>query len=521
MTPQSTRSESGQVLPITALFMGVLLLFSALAVDVTGVLSAERFYTTTADAAALAGAQDLQKGKTREVTPDERTRAREHAMHVLVKELGASGTPVTGNCNPANDVVDCSLPSTPYLVSIRTPSPECVDCDNDRAVKVTVRHPDFDLSFARLVGQSNWNVESSAVAGIQYTGKYALLALKPQTNYDTGIVLNGSGTVVQVDSGDIGTNTHLVESSGNVVLDPDYKLRHYNDTMKNGKLGYSPANMGEDLDVLIDDPNYGGPAWPVKSVNPTLYYADREAGEVDCGSLTLPTTVNDLVDAGETVVCLNPGVYEQGNGQDKTFKVGSGEHAYLTPGAYLFEGGITNRGHLYGGLTASAPGVVLSTPQDKEMDLESSETLLLNVGDGTAPAAPAQDYLGNEVKTPDDPALDGDQSLVITFHVPKDLACFESDGVTPRDDKSCGAEKNAAVKLAGTSEMGIYGVIYSPTRRVSIRGNSGVTAIDGQIIGWTLEWSGGSTLKLNYPEFEQIGILRLDAACTAAFTPCS
>ena len=40
--------------------------------------------------------------------------------------------------------------------------------------------------------------------------------------------------------------------------------------------------------------------------------------------------------------------------------------------------------------------------------------------------------------------------------------------------------------------------------------------IDGQIIGWTLEWSGGSTLKLNYPEFEQVGILRLDTACTAS-----
>ena len=158
-TRTTSGSEAGQVLPITALFMFVLLLFAALAVDVSGVLATERFYTTTADAAALAGAQDLQQGKKRTVTSAERTKARSHAMDVLWSELGATSKPTTGACSPDLDIAECSLPGTPYLVSVTTPAPQCVNCDPNRAVQVTIRNPAYDLSFANLVGQGSWNVE--------------------------------------------------------------------------------------------------------------------------------------------------------------------------------------------------------------------------------------------------------------------------------------------------------------------------------------------------------------------------
>jgi len=84
----TNRNERGQVLPITALFMTALLLSAALAVDVSSVLSAERSYTAIADAAALAGGQDLQQAKSRLITDTERGRARTHAMAVLVDRLG-------------------------------------------------------------------------------------------------------------------------------------------------------------------------------------------------------------------------------------------------------------------------------------------------------------------------------------------------------------------------------------------------------------------------------------------------
>ena len=150
-----TGDEKGQVLPLTAIFMTALLLFAALAIDVTAVLSAERFYITTADAAALAGGQDLQKAKTRLIEDADRTRARGHAMSVLLDRLGATSTPSGERCDTTFDVVDCALPGTPYLVSIQTPSPNCVNCEPNRSVQVTVRHPSYPLTFAALAGQSD------------------------------------------------------------------------------------------------------------------------------------------------------------------------------------------------------------------------------------------------------------------------------------------------------------------------------------------------------------------------------
>src|SRR5207245_4329827 len=80
----------GQVLPVFALFLIVLFGMAALAIDVSGALSARRFYRSAADAAALAGGQDLQQGTSRTVTGAERTSARRDAMARLVSLLTAS-----------------------------------------------------------------------------------------------------------------------------------------------------------------------------------------------------------------------------------------------------------------------------------------------------------------------------------------------------------------------------------------------------------------------------------------------
>ena len=114
---------------------------------------------------------------------------------------------------------------------------------------------------------------------------------------------------------------------------------------------------------------------------------------------------------------------------------------------------------------------------------------------------------------------DTPDELMLTFYVPRDESCFQAPGSPiPIDSKVCSADTNATIKLAGTGALNIAGAIYAPTERISIRGNSDTDAIDGQIVGWTLEWSGGSTLRINYPDFEQLGILRLDGACTGSLT---
>jgi hypothetical protein len=88
----------------------------------------------------------------------------------------------------------------------------------NRAVQVTVRHPAYPLTFARLAGQNVWNVQASAVAGLVLPGKYALLALKLDDHFDKGIRPNGGGAKVEV--GDVGTNTTSSKHQGCVELRP-------------------------------------------------------------------------------------------------------------------------------------------------------------------------------------------------------------------------------------------------------------------------------------------------------------
>lgn len=488
--PTRLAREAGQVLPIAALFMFALLLFAALAVDVTSVLSAERFYTTTADASALAGAQDLQKGTTKVITNTERTRARTHAMDVLWRELGADFKPVVGACAPDSDITECALPGTPYLVSVVTPAPHCVRCDVNRALKVTVRNPTYDLSFANLVGQGSWNVESSAVAALEFKGNYALIALKPvDSNFQDGVRGNGSGTVIKVDGGDIGTNTNAELNSATFDIAPGYDIHYLDDSVG---MQWGPPPPGVLNQSEIPDPQPPAPSFDG---------ADTWDAQAD-GVVACPDEVIALDTVPDDVVCYAPGIYRKIKNNDR-FEVGNSDKTYLLPGAFKFEGGMDVGGWLYGGLVANQPGVILYIPSDEELDANNAEAMVLN----TAATAP-QDW--------SDPPADmvNDKGLMVTIYSPRIEACF--NGTIPIECPKEEDKNEPDIKLAGQSELSIKGVVYTPTKAIGIRGGSGTNAIDGQIIGWTQEWSGGSTLNLTYPDSDGIGLLRLDAACTGA-----
>ena len=173
MNEQRRNVSAGQVLPLFALFIIALLLMAALAIDVSSALSARRFYRSAADAAALAGAQDLQQGTTRTITATERTNARTHALVQLQSLLGGN----TSACDPTANVVDCSIGD--FEVTVKTPSPTCVDCDPARSVQVTVRNPDYGLSFARVAGINSWEVASTSVAGLTFGKSYTIITLRP------------------------------------------------------------------------------------------------------------------------------------------------------------------------------------------------------------------------------------------------------------------------------------------------------------------------------------------------------
>ena len=182
-----TSGQVGQILPLTAIFITVLLGFGVLVLDVARVYALQRYERSVADAAALAGAQDLQVAGTRGIDASQYTAARQHALDLLNRELGGGAA---CGANPAADIVDC--PVGEYLVSIRTdPSPSAVDVEPERAIQVTVRQPNVSLTLARIppFSMTTWNVGITSVAGITFVGKYGVVTLRPPNGVDTGDAL--------------------------------------------------------------------------------------------------------------------------------------------------------------------------------------------------------------------------------------------------------------------------------------------------------------------------------------------
>jgi Flp pilus assembly protein TadG len=524
----STRSE-GQVLPLFALMLIVLFAVAALAIDVSGAYAAQRSYREAADAASLAGAQDLQT-TTRAITASNLHDARQHAYQALQDRFGA-GAPASdatcvGNTSQSFDIdfPDCVLSGTQFRFSILTPSHNCVTCVKSRSVQVTLRNPTFELSFAHILGMKSWNVGSTSVAGLSFASKYAVVTLRPPdilpSSLDANrkdIWLKGTNTRVNILHGDVGTNTYVETNSASMLTLADGYLIDHVDIINpdgwNKDLAGNP--VGRLIPPLIPDPNYTVPPRP-PDPGAMAYpaQADGLRGVLPlAGCVGAPTGASALPAGTE---CYKPGVYKS------VFKVGGGAvpGAYLEPGVYFFDKGVTigSGKWLSGGLQSSQPGVALVIPQDGPgsfpgFDGTAAEFILVNRGDATCNdnscrSLPALDVNGNEVKTP--------EGFALSIIVPRDESCFTA--TTPQ---LCSDNQNHTIKLAGNGTLTVGGVIYAPSDKVNI--NANFTAQDGvvgQIVAWTVDYAGGALLNQDYPGGAEIGILRLDAACTVPSTPC-
>jgi Flp pilus assembly protein TadG len=504
----------GQVLPVFALMVTVLLGMAALAIDVSRKYSEIRYDRSAADAASLAGAQDLQT-TTRAVTAAQQVAGRGHALDTLVAQVGASGR---GSCSPNADIVNCALPGSRYLVSIKTPAPACGQqgtstCDAFHSVQVTVRDPAFSTTFARILGQSTWDVGVTSVSGLAFASKYAVVTLQApdprnngtDANLNKDMVVNGNNTVLNVISGDIGTNTSATTTNaGRITLADGYYIDHYDDLTSVGTT-WSTVNglpAGRKINTKIQDPAY---MYPSFSGAPT--FATQAAGVTPCTGPDFPTAYGTLLN---TAVCYRPGIYTDNQG----FRLLSNtDVAYLMPGAYSFPSGLTNHGSLLGGLISNRPGVVLVFPQSQTIDPNNAVNFILNAGDfgcssDGCRASAAVDFANQQVKTTD--------GLVLTIEVRRDGNCFA--GTDPFDDATshgCNVNGNRTVGLAGSGTVQIGGVIYGPSDNMNINGNSSQTGFVGQIISWTVTYTGGSTLNQSYPGPQGPGILRVDPACSA------
>lgn len=534
MTPVQRSSSSdrrgrGQVLVVTALAMTVLIGVTAFAIDISAAYLTQRWERSVADAAALAGGQDLQKPGTRALpATTDYTRARTHAMEVAATMLGATSPPSAPSCWTS---AGCALPGTEYEVAIQTnPSPSCVDCDPLRAIQVSVRRPSFGLIFGPVLGQNQWTVSSTSVAGVVHPRRYGIVVLrppKPRSNGSDANVKNidlTGGSVVKVISGDVGTNTNMNYSGGGpspsrMELGAGYAAYHYGSVK-----AWAGDPRGIQLTTLIQDPNYTIPT-RISGTTPA-YDSLAEAKGTDhdtrcpAAKATVPTQYTNGGGApvfsmpDDKVHCLRAGIYNFVPSNTNLHEV-----FLLEPGVYFLDRGLTNTRALIGGWLAGQPGVALVFLEARnqnggvpgQLQANNSEVFALNFGTayknsgGTqASAAIGPDGLPVQTSGPT-PAL----RTLMTLMVVPDPGCY----VALVEPGTCNASENKTLSLPGGGELWVAGVQYAPTDNIVITGNSASEGIVGQIIAWTITFN-SSFLNLQAAAAETNGVLRLDPACS-------
>jgi hypothetical protein len=568
MTSQNRqhREARGQIIVLAALLMVILVGVTGLAIDVSAAYMADRWQRSVADAAALAGAQDLQKQGSRDLPgATEQDAARKHAMDVLVSEMGASSTPSVASGSPCIEATGCPLPGTPYEVAVRTPSPSFVDCDPDpapnqnvssRCMQVTIRQPSFGLTFARIFGQNSWTVSSSSVAGRIYARQYGIVTLRPPkdsrgtatANSDDLFVTGGSKVVVG--QADIATNTNVVCSGidSEINLDTGFRIYHFDGfeawTSGSGRCLNPPS--GSQLTTPIEDPQYpiptrvaGIPTFnslegavdSAKEPDSAKCLAEQAKVPSEYHELKTNMPINDPTKV--TATCVRPGIYRF-TLEAKDPSSGLPDAILLEPGVYFFDYGVRVQSSFIGGYEPGVPGVALvfkeafNTSGDPGQFTTTNNTSLvaLNFGNLYCPgpagttcsiltpprewAAPANGPQGPVATT-------GDKPILMTVMVVPDPNC--AVGIV--EPGSCDSNKNKTVSLDGGGNIFLAGVQYAPTDNSTLSGNSGQKAEIGAFWSWTVAFKGGTEFRLASALPDLTGVLRLDPACSPTVNVCN
>lgn len=516
------RKPRGQVLPLFAVFLIGLFAMAALAIDVSGAYSARQAYRTAADAASLAGAQDLQVTGSRSVTAAEYTKARADAEASMEGQFGDAAT-----CTLTGNRSNCTFTSLPLTFSIVTPLPAgaCATCDLERSVQVNVVNPTFSLTFARALGLGGWRVASTSVAGLQFNHAYTIVTLRPPRSPAIpgvrDLAING-GTRVIVSNGDVGTNANMVYSGTNsiLVVDSGYHVFYYDPF--NGPLwGSNPA--ATQIFDLIPDPNYpvpsraGGPVGATDPAGCPALAATVQSNSNYAPSVPMSGGVPDMT----KITCYLPGIY------GSEVRVDNGSLGIFEPGLYFFDGGLDAQGSVIGGYEPNSAGVAFVFPESVGTMFKNrtsgggggvTQVVALNAGSRYLNAAgqeatAAHDYSGGLVQTNTTPAK------VMTVIVPPDASCPVVYPVVATCTNTR-ENTNKAIDLSGGSGLYLAGVQYAPSDNVTLAGNTTTGGYVGQIWAWTIVYTGGSNINQEGDQASGPGTLRLDAACTAPGTPC-
>ena len=280
VTLRIRRDQDGQVLILTALLMMTLLASMALAVDVGLLFRAKRNLQIVADAAATAGAQNLNYGLSAS------TAAQAAATRNGVTN-GVGGAVVTVY-SPPND----------------GPNTSCATC-----VEVIVSEPNPTTFVGMITGTNSVTVAARAVGGTS-AGKGCVYALNTtgQAIEDTGsgnISLPSCG-ILDNSSSDTGNNEALVNTgsgtitASSILVVGGYSESHLNSISPTPTTGAIPVS--DPLSGLVAPSFNAASCLSDPNVNSTTTIGPASSGGTICyNGLT--------ISAGSGTVTLNPGIY--------------------------------------------------------------------------------------------------------------------------------------------------------------------------------------------------------------------
>jgi hypothetical protein len=184
---------------------------------------------------------------------------------------------------------------------------------------------------------------------------------------------------------------------------------------------------------------------------------------------------------------------------------------------YFFEDGLDISGSLIGGYQA-APGVAVVLPYCANNNCpafvaNNAVLVALNTGTaymdatGTGTEATAAEWDGGLVQTDTDPPH------LMTLMVEKDVSCLAAPFPYDEPNLTC-SNRQPQIVLPGGGHVALAGVQYAPTDNTFVTGGSPQQGILGQIISWTITFNGQSTLNLEAFIVDELGVLRLDPACS-------
>lgn len=288
--------QAGQALILTAVALVVLMGFAGLAIDIGALRSQKRAQQTAADAAALAGANNLAFGG---VTAGAQNAAAGNGYTDNSGNAGAcsGGPPVPPNSATPGwiEVAVCNGPSTgPHQSNA-----------NYVEAWVTEVQPTY---FMRVLGINQETITARAVAtnidsgGVNGPG--CMVSIGPPNNSIEGINVNGNVTVKAptcgiVDNGNYNTKGNALDISASTIGvsgDP-------NVTGKGGTVSCSNSSTC---------PQYGMPAAPdpLASLTPPCNpCTGGTAVTVQSSTTFSPGTYNSISIQGNGTVTFNPGVY--------------------------------------------------------------------------------------------------------------------------------------------------------------------------------------------------------------------